>query len=81
MTGVYSPDERSPDINMATSTAIKVAKGWALAIPAGIVLRGVIKGYAPPVPFIIVTLISTLVILAGVRVLFNVLENFFVEFV
>ena len=81
MTGVYSPDERSPDTNMATSTAIKVAKGWALAIPAGIVLRGVIKGYAPPVPFIIVTLISTLVILAGVRVLFNVLENFFVEFV
>eukprot|EP00581_Thalassiosira_minuscula_P013180 CAMPEP_0183730088 /NCGR_PEP_ID=MMETSP0737-20130205/31945_1 /TAXON_ID=385413 /ORGANISM="Thalassiosira miniscula, Strain CCMP1093" /LENGTH=222 /DNA_ID=CAMNT_0025962475 /DNA_START=25 /DNA_END=693 /DNA_ORIENTATION=+ len=79
LTGVYSPDDR--DNNIAVSTGLKVAKGWILAVPLGIVLRGVIKGYAPPVPFVIVTLISTLVILAGVRILFSVVEDFFVELV
>ena len=81
LTGVYSPDDRGGDTNLAASTAIKVAKGWALAVPLGIVLRGVLKGYVPPVPFIIVTMISTLIILAGIRLLFNVAENFFVELV
>jgi hypothetical protein len=81
ITGVYSPDERGGDTNMAASTSIKVAKGWLGAIPLGIVMRGLLKGYAPPVPFIIVTMISTLVILAGIRLLFNVVENFFVELV
>jgi hypothetical protein len=81
LTGVYSPDERGGDTNMISSTAIKVAKGWALAVPLGIAMRGVLKGYVPPVPFIIVTMISTLVILAGIRLLFNVVENFFVELV
>lgn len=63
------------------STALKIGKGWIVAIPIGIVGRGIIKGYVPPVPFMIVTLISTLVILVGVRVLFSVLEDFFVELV
>jgi hypothetical protein len=81
LTGVYSPDERGGDTNVISSTAIKVAKGWALAVPLGIAMRGVLKGYVPPVPFIIVTMISTLVILAGIRLLFNVVENFFVELV
>ena len=81
LTGVYSPDQRGSDTSMVTSTAIKVAKGWAVAVPLGIVMRGVLKGYVPPVPFIIVTMISTLVILAGIRIVFNVLENFFVELV
>ena len=79
LTGVYSPDDR--ETNVMISTASKVAKGWVLAIPLGIALRGVIKGYVPPTPFIIVTLLSTLVILAGVRILFSVVEDFFVEFV
>lgn len=79
LTGVYSPDVRDEDL--ALSTALKVGKGWALAIPIGIALRGVIKGYVPPVPFIIVTLISTLVILVGVRIAFSLVEDFFVEFV
>jgi len=79
LTGVYSPDDR--ENNVLLSTAIKVGKGWILAIPLGIALRGVIKGYVPPVPFIIVTLISTLVILAGARILFSVAEDFFVELV
>lgn len=79
LTGVYSPDDREQ--NILSSTALKVGKGWIVAVPLGIALRGVIKGYVPPVPFIIVTLIATLVILAGVRILFSVAEDFFVELV
>ncbi|KAL7525139.1 hypothetical protein ACHAWF_001230 [Thalassiosira exigua] len=79
ITGVYSPDERED--NMVASTIAKVGKGWILAVPLGVVLRGVIRGYAPPVPFIVVTLISTLVIVAGARIIFNVVEDFFVELV
>lgn len=81
ITGVYSPDERGDGTNMATSTIIKVAKGWAVAIPLGIMLRVLLKGYAPPLSFVVVTLISTLVILAVTRVLFNVVENLFVELI
>ena len=79
LTGVYSPDDREE--NILSSTALKVGKGWIVAVPLGIALRGVIKGYVPPVPFIIVTLIATLVILAGVRIFFSVAEDFFVELV
>lgn len=79
ITGTYSPDDR--DTNIISSTAIKIGKGWILAIPLGIALRGVIKGYVPPTPFIIITLISTFVILTVGRILFSLVEDFFVEFV
>lgn len=83
ITNVYSPDEddTSDTSNILLSTSKKVGKGWGVAIPLGIVLRGVIKGYAPPVPFIIVTLISTFVILVLARVLFAIVEDVFVEIV
>eukprot|EP00577_Skeletonema_sp_RCC1716_P018209 CAMPEP_0113379660 /NCGR_PEP_ID=MMETSP0013_2-20120614/4343_1 /TAXON_ID=2843 ORGANISM="Skeletonema costatum, Strain 1716" /NCGR_SAMPLE_ID=MMETSP0013_2 /ASSEMBLY_ACC=CAM_ASM_000158 /LENGTH=251 /DNA_ID=CAMNT_0000261947 /DNA_START=17 /DNA_END=772 /DNA_ORIENTATION=+ /assembly_acc=CAM_ASM_000158 len=81
LTGVYSPDDTSDESNVIVSTGMKVVKGWAIAVPLGIALRGVIKGYVPPTPFIIVTLISTLVILVGVRVLFAIAEDIFVEMV
>jgi len=81
LTGVYSPDDTSDESNIIVSTGMKVVKGWAVAVPLGIALRGVIKGYVPPTPFIIVTLISTLVILVGVRVLFAIAEDVFVEMV
>lgn len=81
LTGVYSPDERGEEVNLVGSIVVKVGKGWALAVPLGIALRGVIKGYVPPVSFMVVTLISTLVILGGARILFSVAEDFFVEFV
>jgi hypothetical protein len=81
LTGVYSPDDTSDESNVIVSTGMKVVKGWAVAVPLGIALRGAIKGYMPPTPFIIVTLISTLVILVGVRVLFAILEDVFVEMV
>ena len=79
ITGVYSPDDR--DGNMLASTAMKVGQGWILAVPLGIALRGAIKGYVPPLPFVIVTLVTTLVILSVVRVLFSFVEDFFVELV
>lgn len=81
ITNVYSPDDTSDTSNILLSTSKKVGKGWGVAIPLGIVLRGVIKGYAPPVPFIIVTLISTFVILVLARVLFAIVEDVFVEIV
>ena len=80
ITNVYSPDDTDTS-NILLSTAKKVVKGWGVAIPLGVVLRGVIKGYAPPVPFIIVTLISTFVILVLARVLFAIVEDVFVEIV
>ena len=81
LTGVYSPDDTSDDSNVIVSTGMKVVKGWAVAVPLGIALRRAITGYVPPTPFIIVTLISTLVILVGVRVLFAIAEDIFVEMV
>lgn len=81
LTGVYSPDDTSDESNVIVSTGMKVVKGWAVAVPLGIALRGAVKGYVPPTPFIIVTLISTLVILVGVRVLFAIAEDVFVELV
>lgn len=81
VTNVYSPDDTSDDSNVLVSTAKKIIKGWAVAVPLGIALRGVIKGYFPPISFIIVTLISTFIILVVVRVLFAILEDVFVEIV
>ena len=78
-TGVYSPDDESSDEDVLSNAARKVGGGWIVAVPLGIALRGVAGGYAPPVPFVIVTMISTFVILAGLRILYLVAEDFFVE--
>jgi len=79
LTGVY--DENSSGGNLIQDTLIQTAKGWALAIPLGCVLRGVLKGYAPPVPFVIVTMIATLVVLTVARLGYAVLRDFFLELV
>ena len=81
ITAVYSPDYKNEKSNVIASVLMKVMGGWLLAVPLGIVLRSVIKGYVPPAPFIVVTLLATLIILVGVRILFSVAEDFFVEFV
>jgi len=81
LTGVYAPSARNQDSNLVQDTLIQTAKGWALAIPLGCVLRGIMKGYVPPTSFVIVTLIATLVILTGTRVLYAVVQDFFVELV
>mmetsp|Transcript_9656 Transcript_9656/g.11559 ORF Transcript_9656/g.11559 Transcript_9656/m.11559 type:complete len:217 (-) Transcript_9656:860-1510(-) len=79
LTGVYSDDDQSK--NVISDAFVKTAKGWIIAVPLGCVLRGFIKGYVPPLPFVIVTMIATLVILGGARVVFSFAEDFFVEFV
>lgn len=82
LTGVYQrldDDTQKPNSknveDVALASAVQTAKGWALAVPLGCALRGVIKGYVPPLPFVIVTLIATLVILGGTRALYAVAED------
>lgn len=40
---------------------------WALAAPLGLAFRAASKGYAPPVPFVIVSLVATAVFMIGWR--------------
>ena len=47
--------------------ALEAAKSWAVGIPAGLALRALLKGQLPPVPFVLVTLLSTGVLLVGWR--------------
>lgn len=69
-TGVYKDGDGG-----VISAGKAAAKGWVVAVPLGCALRGVIKGYVPPAPFVIVTLIATLVILGGSRMLYSVVED------
>jgi Protein of unknown function (DUF3054) len=48
----------------------QTAVGWIIAMPLGCVGRGIIKGYPPPIPFVIVTMIATLILLGGTRSLY-----------
>lgn len=75
LVGSYRP-EATKDIS---SAAIQTTKAWALAVPMGCILRGVIKGYIPPLPFVVVTLIATLVILCAGRVGYTFLSELYVE--
>ncbi|KAG7370733.1 DUF3054 domain containing protein [Nitzschia inconspicua] len=74
VTGVYQTIRISDDTNnnnsnndWLVSTWKQTAKGWIVAIPLGCVGRGLIKGYVPPIPFVIVTMIATFVILGLTR--------------
>lgn len=62
--GGYGRDAQGSELGPAALTA---AKCWAAAAPLGLVLRGLGKGYIPPTPFIIVTLVSTATLLVGWR--------------
>jgi hypothetical protein len=79
LTGVYQATSRQRSLALATLQ--QVAVGWVVAIPLGCVFRGLIKGYVPPLPFVIVTLVATLVMLSVARIAFAVVEDFFVELV
>lgn len=74
-TGVYrvSPilDNR---MEMVFESLKTTTRGWVVAIPLGCAIRGLIKGYVPPLPFVIVTMISTLIILGSLRGLYTYLE-------
>ena len=83
ITGVYSDNtfsgEREEGSNEYLDAALGTLKGWAVAVPLGIAGRGLIKGYIPPLPFVVVTLISTLVILTIVRLLYTAVEGKLVQ--
>jgi hypothetical protein len=59
-------------------SVLYTAKGWVVAIPLGCVLRGLIKGYVPPIPFVVVTLLATLVLLGGGRAAYTAASELFV---
>ena len=71
---VYNADQSSTK-DVAIVSFVQTFKGWALAVPLGCAARGVIKGYVPPVPFIVVTLLATLVLLGGTRALYAVIAD------
>jgi hypothetical protein len=73
--GCFTP-EATKDVQ---SSVICSAKGWIVAVPLGCLLRGIIKGYVPPVPFVIVTLLSTLIILSVGRAFYTALTEVYVE--
>ena len=75
-TGVYdSPRDVDGGSGGVIDAAKLAAKGWIIAVPLGCALRGVIKGYVPPAPFVIVTMIVTLVLLGGTRMIYSVVED------
>jgi Protein of unknown function (DUF3054). len=73
-TGIYDSTSSTSKSGGDDGTILEAgkiaAKGWIVAIPLGCALRGVIKGYVPPVPFVVVTMIATLILLGGARVLY-----------
>ena len=46
---------------------LRLAIPWAAATPAALALRGALKGAVPPVPFVIVSMVATLVLLSVAR--------------
>jgi FlaA1/EpsC-like NDP-sugar epimerase len=57
------------------SAFLNASRGWIVAIPLGFVLRGIIKGYIPPIPFVVVTMIATLTIIGGTRVAYTAVNE------
>lgn len=69
--GLYSDKATSDKMG----AFLNASKGWIVAIPMGCVLRGIIKGYIPPIPFVVVTMIATLIIIGGTRVAYTVVNE------
>jgi hypothetical protein len=67
-TGVYGPIDSQKWLQ---SSFQQTLQGWIVAIPLGCVGRGLIKGYVPPTPFVIVTMIATLVMLGLTRTAYH----------
>ncbi|VEU33663.1 unnamed protein product [Pseudo-nitzschia multistriata] len=75
LAGSYTPDATRD----AKEAAVRAARGWILAVPLGCLLRGIAKGYVPPLPFVVVTMVSTLFLLCLGRVGYTVLSELYVE--
>ena len=68
----------SPDSRMAAILAPLPA--IAVSVPLGYALRGILQGYQPPLPFWIVALIATTVLIELWRVAFYSLDNALSQF-
>lgn len=75
VTGVYGALDAKGAKDVAVASLDQTVKGWALAVPSGCAARGIIKGYVPPLPFLLVTLVATLVILGVTRALYAVTKD------
>lgn len=62
--GGYGQQAQDGYVGPAALTAAKV---WAVGIPTALVLRGLLKGYPTPTPFVIVALGATAVLMLGWR--------------
>ena len=62
--GAYGRDAQDGYVAPA---AIAAAKTWAIATPVSLALRGLLKGYVPPTPFIVVSFVVTGTLLIGWR--------------
>ncbi|KAG9440646.1 hypothetical protein H6P81_020811 [Aristolochia fimbriata] len=63
--GGYGEDGRG--MNGLTQGVIAAAKSWAVGIPLGVLIRSATSGHIPPLPFIVVSMGSTAVLLIGWR--------------
>lgn len=75
--GLYNDDATTmvDGDGIVSPPIVRLTKGWIVAVPLGILLRAIFKGYTPPLPFVIVTMISTWVILATVRYAYSKAEQ------
>ena len=62
--GAFGHDAQGADTSKAAWSA---AHAWAVGIPAGLVLRSIIKGYVPDTTFLMVSMAATGVFLIGWR--------------
>ena len=72
--GAYKPADTRAAFLLAPLPTI------AVAVPLGCALRGLLQGYQPPLPFWIVALIATTVLVEGWRFVFYTLDDTFDQF-
>lgn len=64
--GAYSTSATSSKNSVFSS----LVPAWAVSVPAGLFIRGIIKGAIPPTPFIIVSMIATFILISLWRSLY-----------
>ena len=62
--GAYGRDAQD---GRPVPAALAAAKTWAVATPVSLALRGLLKGYVPPTPFIVVSFVATGTLMIGWR--------------
>jgi hypothetical protein len=71
--GLKPPDKGKGAGAGAGAAALAAAKVWLVAVPLGIALRSLVRGYAPPAVFVGVTMGVTLFVMVGWRAAYGAL--------